>query len=655
MKRTTVRILATLLFAVLSGCLFSGDGSSPSPEAKERVLQLDSVLMITLEGVGSFETSGLYELELDSGFTYHIASWATGDLQTGIDVLDGDGTLLPLQVLSSFPRYPGLRETILRSVKRQPVLVRLSSPMRKVDVVFRATRRAGLEPGFEQLDAGEPNENPSNAQWLPTDSTTLSRSLHGTSHRSLDIDWYRVECDSGKHYTAILEYPVSAGNIEFAWFDANGDTLPRVQPPLYYPKVAGMFVRSFPLAPEIVRKETRLIRVSSTTGTWYRIAVSGKDSLSELGRPDRFEPESGPTQAARMDPTGTDDADTLVRTLHGTETTTNDTDWIVVQCDSGRRYVAEAKVIDEPQSTGVVVQLLDTPEFPTRKVEWNKYEVWNSGPRVFRVVSESGRRHKYAFIVSSLAGSSDTSAPDRFEPDQTMAQAKPLAVDGIWQNRTTRSRTFPANLDDDLIAIQADSGYEVRILIENLQSSLAPVVLGPDSIPAPFLDSSTLIRRVLFFPTTRKGNYVLRLGFDGQNHGYRISATATRGLRSGFVDPYESDPDPARALPLTAGSRPLSRASMLRDEDWFRFVADSGSVGSVKIRRTSGSAVLQTTLLSADFLNAGLDGWRELVEDAEVGLAFQQTSKETLYVRVRSVSNDAAAYEIGLEMLPARQ
>lgn len=191
--------------------------------------------------------------------------------------------------------------------------------------------RSGVADSF-RVDVFEPDDVPERAKYLSSDSSVQRRTFHKTEYtdppQTNDVDWVRLEVDSGKTYSI---HRTGASSITLY----DGDTTR----PLYIPETyASGSIRS--LVYPAAKTTTLLLKV--VAADWglqaYTLAAVAHDGLEKKYVPDAYEADDVFGQAKNLPSDGSSQNHTIHLSAEGK----NNVDVMYFDADSGRVYTIEA-------------------------------------------------------------------------------------------------------------------------------------------------------------------------------------------------------------------------------------------------------------------------------------------------------------------------
>uniref|UniRef100_UPI002ACD5197 PPC domain-containing protein n=1 Tax=Chloroflexus sp. TaxID=1904827 RepID=UPI002ACD5197 len=169
-----------------------------------------------------------------------------------------------------------------------------------------------------------------------------------------------------------------------------------------------------------------------------------------------------------------------------------------------------------------------------------------------------------------------SSAPDSYEPDNSLATARPITVNGPAQRHT-----FHAAGDQDWLVFAANAGTYYRFETLNLDSCSDTVLTlydsGGQSLAADD-DSGDGFGSRIDWIAPASGNYYLMVRHYNAGTGGACTAYDIRVLELGTPDSYEPDNSLATARPITVNG-PAQRHTfhVAGDQDWVFFDAVAGA------------------------------------------------------------------------------
>jgi hypothetical protein len=238
---------------------------------------------------------------------------------------------------------------------------------------------------------------------------------------------------------------------------------------------------------------------------------------------------------------------------------------------------------------------------------------------------------------------------DRYEPDDTREQARPLPAETASQ---THSIHVPGDVDWASITLQPDQRFRAIAFGSGSDCRLQMTLYAPDGTATPGMTRGPFLG--LDYTATTAGTYYLEIKHEdpsGTCDAYQLEVRVQKPL---VPDAYEPDNSAAEAKPLpTDGTLQEHSLHVEGDNDWVSFPLNAGD----RVRLFTLSPTCDTYL----YLYAP-DGTTVLAEDDDGGqdndsvINYRVTETGTYYGRVRHYDPDTGtcdAYRLGATVTPA--
>ncbi|WP_322495786.1 M4 family metallopeptidase [Chloroflexus sp.] len=463
-----------------------------------------------------------------------------------------------------------------------------------------------------------------------------------TFHIAGDQDWVYFDTVASSASYVIETFNLAAGNdTVLELYNSSGALL------AYNDDYSGLASRIGFTASSAQRFFVKVRHYSSSaghSGLRYDIRVTGVSATT----PDPFEPDNTAATARAITP-GTLDAPNVTRhNFH----VAGDQDWVRITTTAGNFYLFETANLDDRADT--VITLFE-PNGTTVIAEnddggggWASRLTWYApadGTYYLRVRHYSsgvgGERTGYDLRIGAY-GTSAT--PDAYEPDNTLATAKPISV-GV-----TQQHNFHAAGDQDWVYFDTVSGIEYTITTSHLGSRTDTVLELYNSSGALLAsndDYSGWASRIIW-TATANGRFFVKVrqynsSVYGANTDYRLNLT------SAAPDAYEPDNTLATARPITVnGAAQTHTFHVAGDQDWIFFGATAGY--SYRIETLNLASCSDTVLELYNSSGAllaynddGGGGWASRID-------WVAPSSANFYVKVRHYSSSAygacTAYDV---------
>jgi hypothetical protein len=386
----------------------------------------------------------------DSTRTYTLQSISFNGL--GVTAYSPDSVWLPITFSETFEDWHLVQRAEFSSPHSGTCYMELgANSSRSYKVAL--TSRAGVADSIP-VDVFEPDNVPSRAKYLLSDSTVQRRTFHMTEYsynnppETKDVDWVRLNVDSGKTYSI---YPTGATYV--AMYD--GDTTRRLDLRETFSSSSSR-VLVYPAA----KNTTLLLKVTSSKASpqAYTIATVAHDGLASAYVPDAYESDDDFKSAKTLPSDGSWQS----HSIHLTPVGANNLDFLSFDADSGRTYTL--KVVSWtslnvfvlradsslPLLEGIIGDTLETLTLP----------VTHTGKYFVSVNSRnSSTRATYRISLQSEAGLPSYAIPEPGETDTGWGNAIVLAAGAPTLGR------FLAGDDTDWVRVPRKAGYSYTISV----------------------------------------------------------------------------------------------------------------------------------------------------------------------------------------------
>ena len=488
--------------------------------------------------------------------------------------------------------------------------------------------------GTTTPDAYEQDNTAGAANTITVNGSAQTHNFHVAG----DNDWVKFTAVADNVYTISTSNLGSTSDTYLYLYDTNGSTILREDDD----SGGGLASRIVWTATGNGTYYARVRHYSASASgstTNYNLGVTG---ISGSGTPDAYEPDDVYSQASTLSVNGSAQS----HNFHFA----GDNDWARFSATVGTHYVIQTQNLGSssdtymylyggfgPDGSILIAQDDDSGGGLASRIAWT---ATGTGTYYVRV------RHYSSTVYGSntsydLAVTGTGSAADWYEPDNSAAQAKPIAVNGSAQ-----SHTFHIAGDNDWVYFSASPGTSYTLQTSNLGSCSDTYLYlygtdGSTLIASDDDSGGSLASRIVWTPTS-SGTYYARLrhysssaGGSCASYNFAITGTASN------ADPYEPDNSAAQASTITVnGSAQSHNIHVAGDNDWAKFTATSGT-----------SYVIETLNLGScgdTYLYLyGTDGSTVLLSDDDSGdglasrIMWSSSTSGVYYVRVRHYNSSA--------------
>lgn len=333
------------------------------------------------------------------------------------------------------------------------------------------------------------------------------------------------------------------------------------------------------------------------------MAVTTEDSFPKDFQPrDAYETD-GTAAKAKLIPA---DSSVQSRTLHGFEGSVGDVDAIAFMGDSGTTYTLRYR----SATAGATVRafLPDTSYWPeiatTNSIVAGEEVVTLEVPiektaRYHFGVLHSKKVLGYKIALTSKAGLPERMNPDRYENDDIMTRATPIATDSTVQRHTIHGN-LRSSYDVDWVSFRADSGWTYTLHYTDIkQDGYYGSFFSPESARLATSYNVPDGKRSQVFHARASGTYSLRFQSTQTRAVYDIAITKTQGIPGYAVaDSFENDNSASGAKPIAADSSWQSRTL----HGWSQF--DTNDSDNVVFQAVAGTTYRLYMTDSTGFMRA---------------------------------------------------
>jgi len=334
------------------------------------------------------------------------------------------------------------------------------------------------------------------------------------------------------------------------------------------------------------------------TGT-FKLLASAADTFPRDFQPrDGYEADGGAPKAKII----ASDSSVQTRTLHGFEGWANDIDAIAFQGDSGKTYTLRYR--SAVAGASVIAYLPDSSYWP--EITTTKSKVGGEEIVTLEVpVEKTARYHfgvkngnhvlRYQVALTAKAGLPERMIADRYENDDAMSRATPIAADSSIQRHTVHDNMYSPK-DVDWISFHADSGWTYNMYSSYIDDagyygsfySADSVLIHTGS------NRMGAIQRQLFH-ARKSGTFYLKFQSYQRRNVYEVALTREQGIPAyALADTYEDDDSNAGAKTIAADSswqdRTLHGWSQIdhSDSDYVSFQATAGTLYRLYMQDSTG-------------------------------------------------------------------
>ena len=329
-------------------------------------------------------------------------------------------------------------------------------------------------------------------------------------------------------------------------------------------------------------------------------------------------------------------------------------DWFSLHIDSGATYAIVSQGYASGLTPEIEVRDEDSCLVPISETHRSQAESWQTDTIRFQAVratkyfvrASSWTAMGYRIQVQFKPGVDSNAMPDASEPDNTMATAQALPIDGIWRSHSFYSSPRSRS-DTDWFSLHVDSGrtYSLSYVPTGFTPpylSVTAQLFTSDSLSYSMessRNSSSSPGETFKFSSIRTGTMYLRM--EGPTtSGYRISATGIDGISStGIRDEFEPDDNLSQAKTMVDDGiwhhlslEPVRRPGYAETggPDNIAFQADSGR--TYRFRLTGFSQLIETSILT---------------QDSSIVQAMDSTVADTVFVIVPSLKTQKLVLHLG--------
>ena len=245
--------------------------------------------------------------------------------------------------------------------------------------------------------------------------------------------------------------------------------------------------------------------------------------------------------------------------------------------------------------------------------------------------------------------------PDAYEPDDRIADAAPIATDGLPQMHNLHIEG-----DHDYLCFEAAAGNAYTIETRDLAAEIDPIIYLYDSQGQELAHSDDgadepLASRIIWLAPSSGLYYVMvrDLAEDSTGIATRYSLTVVESAFAEGADPYEPDDTPAEATRIGSdGTRQAHTFYTTTDVDFVSFAAQEGR--EYTIQTGNLQAACNTTIYLYNEAGVELDYDDDAGEDSFASLiVWTAPSTGVHYVKIRDFSGragPAVSYEVWISV-----
>ncbi len=415
-------------------------------------------------------------------------------------------------------------------------------------------------------DSFEPDNTMSAAKPITVNGATQTHTFHVPG----DQDWVYFDAVAGTAYVIETLNLASGNDTVLELYNSGGTLL------AYNDDYSGLASRIGYTADSAQRLFVKVRHYNSSAGhpgLRYDLRVTSLASTA----PDPYEPDNTAATARPVTPGSLTEPNITRRNFH----VAGDQDWVRLSATAGNFYLFETANLEARSDTVITLFQSDgvsrIAEDDDGGVGLASRLTWyapSDGVYFLRVrhysSSIGGNQTGYDLRIGTYGSSA---AADAYEPDNTMATARPITVNGVAQNHN-----FHQLNDHDWVVFNAVNGVAYTITTSNLETRADTVLElynSSGSLLAVNDDYYGLASRIVWQATASGSFYVKVRQYNGSvfgaNTGYRLSLTSAQ------PDPYEPDNTLSTARSITVnGSAQTHNFHVTGDHDWVFFPATAG-------------------------------------------------------------------------------
>ena len=381
-------------------------------------------------------------------------------------------------------------------------------------------------------DRYEPDDTRAQATLIPTDSTVQSHSLSIG-----EDDWYKFDVKAGKVYRVSISSSFTGESNLYPDSTSSSSSMTTLNAYSIKATQSGRMFLDFSGS-------------AATSSGAYKIAIS-----VDTAGIDKYEPDDSRVQATLI----TTDSAVQSHYLQAGEH-----DWLKFDVQAGKMY----DVAISGAFTGKSSLYLDSASSSPSSTTSSAYSIKapQSG-RMFLDFSGSAATSSGAY---KIAISVDTAGIDKYEPDDSRAQATLITTDSVAQSHYLQAG------EHDWLKFKADSGKAYKIAIGGFNGGIFYVYR--DSASATYMDLAYTFGT---FKASKSGTMLIDLAGKTSTSSGAYTVAVSVDLTG--TDKYEPDNTLAQASWITTDSVAQSHYLQTDEHDWVKFNADSGKLYKITI------------------------------------------------------------------------
>lgn len=427
---------------------------------------------------------------------------------------------------------------------------------------LRVTESIGYPSGSTLPDAFESDDSLHPASGR-VDSTMLARSLHGQSS-SKDVDWTKFDLEAGRTWSLALWDTSGYATSRLSGLPAGISATSNISSK----GKARLFTWIVPASSSL----ELLVRTDGPTAGGYALQAWVSGPLPDSIRaPDAYEPDSkSAPQILKAD------SIFVSRTLHGIRIS-HDTDWIVLDVDSGRTYfvaMADSTGTLEGDNSGIPggmtgVGIDAEPLGKNGQLATFAFPAIADG-RVF-LPTWGAKVATYSVAAWSIKGLPDSLLPERGEPDNApgsafeMAPGSPSVVKRVLGD------------DSDWISVRKPADSAALLRIKNLGTNVMAWRPSPKASPRNVYPGQSDSTTLFHLRTDR----ILAQIWNADSSDSRTQYSLAAACLPLPPDPLEPDDTPTKAATFLPGAPPVKRWTSVDDTDWMALDIPMGHAAKI--------------------------------------------------------------------------
>jgi predicted metal-dependent phosphotriesterase family hydrolase len=441
------------------------------------------------------------------------------------------------------------------------------------------------------VDKYEPDDTRAQATLITTDSAVQSHYLQAG-----EDDWYKFDAQAGKSYKVTVSSSFTGESYVYADSATTSSSQTYSSSSTYTVKAAKtgrMFVDFSGYS-------------TSYTGA-YKIAIS-----VDTAGVDKYEPDD--TRATA----------TLITTDSAVQThylQAGEDDWYKFEAQAGKTY----KVTTSSSFTGESYVYADSATTSSQTYSSSSTYTVKAAKTGRMFVDFSGYSTSYTGAYK-IAISVDTTGVDKYEPDDTRAQATLITTDSVSQSHYLQAG------EHDWLKFKADSGKTYKVTIGNFSDGRFYVY--PDSASTSYLLSTTSTSGSV--KATKSGT--MFIDFYGYSTSYSGAYKIAVSVDTTGIDKFEPDDSKAKANLITTDGVSQSHFLQVGDTDWVKFKVDSGS-----------TYVLSTSGAASTYMHLYADSTTTSYYTGSTSVSLKATKSGTFFANVAGYySSSTGAYTVSV-------